>query len=236
MNNNLALFLTPEETAALQLRMTEVLADEVYRYNNGQSSSVRTETAQSLLESILYAVTAYLATQPDPATALKTHDINELREKGVVLLRQYVAECRELLPKVKATRVQTDLIAYNHTIDECFEAFFSRYDPRFQAQETPAGLIDYPLYLDDWSVTGVLYIRNYLTQLLRENGFCARYPKNRIRALLLTHGLKHHIDYREILQNIPELLVEAAPPQERPALITLLTAAPPQSFTVTVLQ
>lgn len=223
MTNNLAFSLTPEETAALQLRMTDLLAEEVYRYNNGQSSSVRTETAQRLLESILYAVTAYLDTLPDPAAALKTRDMNELREKGIVLLRQMVEECRTLLRKVKATRVQTELIAYNHTIDECFgEPFFRAYDPRFAAQEGPGGLIDYPLYRDDWSVTGVLYVRNYLTQLLRENEFCARVPKNRIRALLLTHGLKHGLDYREMLQNIPELIIEGAPEQERPALEHIL--------------
>ncbi|NLJ30942.1 MAG: hypothetical protein GX424_04975 [Clostridiales bacterium] len=224
MNNSLSLFLTPEETAALQLRMTGLLAEEVLRFNGGQSSSIRTEAAQSLLESILYAVTAYLDTLPDPPAALKTRDIGELREQGIVLLRRYTDECRALLPKVRATRVQTELIAYNHTVGECFgEAFFRVYDPRFQAQAAPAGPIDYPLYRDDWSVTGILYVRNYLTQLLRENEFCARFPKNRIRALLLAHGLKHRIDYREMLQNIPELIIEGAPEQERPALEHMLT-------------
>jgi hypothetical protein len=68
--------------------------------------------------------------------------------------------------------------------------------------------IEYPLLKDDASITGIIYIKNYLTQLKLENEFCAKYSKNHIRALLLTHGVKHHLDYREMLVNIPELIKE----------------------------
>lgn len=206
-SNSLAAFLSAEEAGAVQARIMQLLSEEIWQYNNRKSSSVAVETAQSLLESVLYAVTAYLDTLPDPANALKSQDLKELRRKGLDLLKQYVEESKALLEEVKATRVPTELIAYNNTIDSAVEDFFKSYDPRFEAQNT-AALIDYPLLKDDMSITGILYIKNYLTQLKSENAFCAGYSKNYIRALLLTHGVKHHLDYREMLVNIPELILE----------------------------
>jgi hypothetical protein len=206
--NTLAAFLSTEETGAFQLQMMQLLSEEILRYNHQKSSSIRVEAAESLLESMLYGVTAYLQTLPDPAAALRARSVRELREAGVALLKSYVEECKALLEEVRAARVPTDLIAYNDTIDRAIDEFFQTYDPEFAAQDTTA-LIDYPLYRDDMSVTGILYIRNYLTELKRENEFCAKYSKNYIRALLFTHGAKYHIDYRELLINIPELILSA---------------------------
>jgi len=207
-NPMLAASLNAEEIAEFQLNMTQLLSEEIPRFNHEKSSSIRVEQAQSLLESMLYGVSAYLQTVPDPALVLKTQSVRTLWEAGVSLLEQAVKDCQTLLDEVKATRVPTELIAYNHTIDHAFGNALSPYDPRYAAHETPGGLIDYPLYRDDMSVTGILYIKNYLTQLLKENRFCAGYRENYIRALLLTHGVKHHLDYREMLINLPELILE----------------------------
>lgn len=212
-NNDLAMFLTAEEAAAVQGRVMQLLSEEILRYNCGRSSSVRVEKAQSLLESILYSITAYLQTVPDPAAALRDESAAVLRQNGIDLLDRYMEDVKKLLEEVKATRTPTELIAYNHTLDECFGEELDRYDPRFAAQETPCGLIDYPLLKDDMSVTGILYVKNYLTQLKDENRFCSGYKKNYIRALLLTHGKKHRLDYRQMLVNIPELILEQETPR-----------------------
>lgn len=209
-NNSLASFLSEEEVGSLQLGIMNLLTEEILQYNHRQSSSVRVETAQSLLESMLYSITAYLDTLPEPAAALRTQNLKELREKGLDLLKKYVEDCVALLEEVKATRTPTELIAYNQTIDHAIGDFFKEYDPRFDAQNT-AAMIDYPLLKDGMSIAGILYIRNYLIQLKKENAFCSRYGKNYIRALLLTHGVKHRLDYRDMLVNIPELILEANP-------------------------
>lgn len=206
-NESLASFLSAEQIVEFQLQTTQLLSEEILRYNHHQSSSIRVEAAQSLMESLLYSVSAALRAYPDPAAALKAHSVKELREEGLALLKQYIEECGALLEEVRTTRVDTELIAYNNTIDTAIEGFLEAYDPEFAAQETTA-LIDYPLYRDDFSVTGVLYIRNYLKQLKRENEFCSRYEAEEIKVLLLAHGTKHHLDYRELLINIPELILE----------------------------
>ena len=211
-NTSLAAFLNPEEIAALQSRMMQILSEEILYYTNGKSNSVSTETAQSLLESMLYCITAYLDTLADPSDALQTRDLGELYQKGLALVNQYIEDAKKLLIEVKATRVQTDLIAYNSTIDCDIDQLLKCYNPRFEAQNTTplsaTAFIEYPLSKDDMSITGIIYIKNYLTQLKLENEFCAKYSKNHIRSLLFTHGAKHHLDYREMLVNIPELIME----------------------------
>jgi len=211
-NTSLAAFLSPEEIVPLQSRMMQILSEEILYYTNGKSSSVSTETAQNLLESMLYCITAYLDTLPDPSAALQTRDLGELYQNGLELVKRYVEECKVLLEEVKATRVQTDLIAYNTTIDIDIDQLLHCYNPRFEAQNTTplstTAFIEYPLSKDDMSITGIIYIKNYLTQLKLENQFCAKYSKNYIRSLLFTHGAKHHLDYREMLVNIPEIILE----------------------------
>ncbi|MBW7572813.1 DUF6179 domain-containing protein [Caproiciproducens faecalis] len=215
MNNNaITAYLTPEEIQDLQGRLLTMLGEEVLRYTGYESSSVQVEKAQSLYESMLYCITAYLNTLPDPYAALRALSLQQIFFGGLELVRQYAAECKVLLKRAKDTRVQTDLIAYNHTIDSEIDLLLKGYDPRFQAQNTTAlstmANISYPLFSDDLSVTGILYIRNYLLKLIEENEFCAGYSKNYIRALLLTHGVKHGIDYRDMLVNIKELILEQA--------------------------
>ncbi len=206
-NNFLASYLSPEEAAEVQAKMMRLLGKEILYFTSGKSSSVPVETAQSLLESMLYSITVYLDSQSEPHTALREEDYEGIRLKGLELVKLKVDEAKQLLEEVRETRIPTELIAYNGTIDVALEGFFQLYDPRFGAQNTDA-VIDYPLSKDDMSVTGIQYILNYLTQLKKENEFCAKYSKNHIRALLFAHGAKHHLDYREMLVNIPEIILE----------------------------
>ncbi|HEX3039607.1 MAG TPA: DUF6179 domain-containing protein [Caproiciproducens sp.] len=212
INESLAGFLSPEETASLQARLMGILSEEILYYTHGQSNSVSVETAQSLLESMLYCITAYLNTLPDPHAALRTQEIHEIYLEGLALISRYVEKAKKLYAVAKATRVQTDLIAYNNTMDFAIDKILQCYDPRFGAQNTTplstSPMLDYPLSKDDMSVTGILYIINYLNQLILENKFCAKYSKNHIRALLFAHGAKHHLDYRDMLINIPEVILE----------------------------
>lgn len=218
--NILASFLSAEEAASFQMKMMQLLSEEILRFNKKKSSSIQVEKAQSILESILYGISAYLRTLPDPAAAMREQDIGEMRKASIELLKQYMEEARTMLEGVRATRTPTELIAYNGTIDVALEGFFQLYDPEFAAQETTA-ILDYPLYRDDRSMTGVLYIRGYLTRLRHENEFCAKYSKNHIRSLLVAHGLRHHLDYREMLVNIPELILEQENRDDMPDLYHL---------------
>jgi hypothetical protein len=191
---------------AFRAQLMQLLADQILKYNGGKSSSIRTEEAESLLESILYCIRACLNTLDKPGGAMGKSSARELYGNGQQLVKDSVSRAEELFLEIKETRTDTDLIAYNYTLDHGIQSFFDTYDAEYAAHETVA-LIDYPLLCEIQS-SGVFYIRDYLEELRRENIFCARYRKNYIRSLLFVHGRKHRLNYREMLVNIPELILE----------------------------
>lgn len=221
---------------AFRAELLEVLAEQVLRHNAGQSSSVRAETAEQIFESMLYCIRAYLEsdkTSPynsleDPPPPAETAQgappppkaefwraelpppTRELYRRGLELVKRETLCAKAIYREVLKTRVKTGQLAYNATLDGAIPGFFATYDPDYAAHENGAltGFPDYPLLRDDRSRGGILYMKAYLEELLRENKFCARYSVNHIRALLFVHGQKHGLDYREVIVNLPELILE----------------------------
>jgi hypothetical protein len=198
--------LTAEEQEKFRSELLWELSRMIGKYNHGLGSSIRTEKAESILESMLYCVSVALKAAPDPGAMARAVSGAELFRRGLEQVKDLVEDSKRLTLDVLSTRTPTDLIAYNDTLDHGIPSFFQAYDPDFAAHET-AALIDYPLLRQEHGLRGILYLHSYLEELKKENGFCAGYGKNHIRAVLLVHGQKHHLDYREMLVNIPELLL-----------------------------
>lgn len=224
---------------AFRAELLNLLAEQVLRYNGGESSSVRVETAERIFESILYCIRADLesrragpdseaefslganfppkaeptpGTVPPPKAELTPEggpSPRELYRRGLALVKEEVSRAKALYRQVLKTRVRTGLLAYNVTLDGALPGFFKTYDPDYAAQENGAltGSPDYPLLCSVGGGGGIVYMKAYLEELLRENKFCARYSANHIRALLFVHGQKHGLDYREVIVNIPELIL-----------------------------
>lgn len=209
MTTDAMAYLRAEESERFRTGLLWALAEQLGRYTGGKSSSVPEESAEKVLESMLYCIAAELSAAPDPSS-FSGLEAGELFRRGLRRVEQLTDEAKGLYREVLATRVQTELIAYNAVIDGAIPGFFKTYDPQYAAHENGAltGFPDYPLLRDDKSRGGILYMKGYLEQLLRENRFCAGYPRNRIRAVLTAHGLRHRLDYRELIVNIPELLLE----------------------------
>lgn len=201
---------------AFRAELLDLLAGQVLRHNAGQSSSVRVETAEQIFESMLYCIRAYLESrQKDSESGAEliqgeALSPKELYRRGLELVKRETLCAKAIYREVLNTRVKTGQLAYNVTLDGAIPGFFKSYDPDYAAQENGAltGFPDYPLLRDDRSRGGILYMKAYLKELLLENRFCARYSANHIRALLFVHGQKHGLDYREVIVNIPELILE----------------------------
>ena len=219
--------------------LLNLLAEQVLRYNGGESSSVRVETAEQIFESMLYCIRAYLesrragpdsvaefplganhppkaeptpGTVPPPKAELTPGAVpppKELYRRGLEFVKKETLCAKTIYREVLKTRVKTDLLAYNVTLDGALPGFFKTYDPDYAAQENGAltGSPDYPLLCSVGGGGGIVYMKRYLEELLLENRFCARYSANHIRALLFVHGRKHGLDYREVIVNIPELIL-----------------------------
>lgn len=214
--------LTAQEQERFRTEMLWELRGVIAKYNRGSGSSIRTERAESLFESMLYCVSVYLQSVPDAAAEVRGTSGAELYRRGLAAVREMLQQCRALYRTVLATRIPTDLPVYNGTLDLGIPAVLDAYDPEFAAHEISAlGLtFDYPLQ-KQISGGGVLYIRDYLAQMKRENEFCAAYRRNYIRSVLLLYGKRYGMDYRELVVNIPEALASAqkkggaeAPPED----------------------
>lgn len=202
--------LTAREQERFRAELLWELRGVIAKYNRGSGSSVRAEQAESLLESMLFCVSVYLQNVPDAAAEVRGISGAELYRRGLAAVKEVLQECRAIYRGVLETRIPTELAVYNGTLDLGIPAVLNAYDPEFAAHEVSApGLaFDYPLQ-KQISGGGILYIRDYLVQMKRENESCAVYRKNYIRSVLLLYGKKYGMDYRELVVNIPEVLASA---------------------------
>ncbi len=204
--------LNHQEINNIQNSLMIVLQNLIKRYTKGESSSVTTETAESILASMLYAVDSYFFSLGTPEKAmyyLKTGDIQFSYEEGVETVRTCFEESKELYKKVKKNKLNVPVDAYNITIDESLPIFMKKYGIIFDAHNTMAS-IDYPLAIDDMRLQGVFYIKQYLERLHMETKFCQLFSHGDLLNTLENFGKMCRFDYRIELFNIYELMLNNA--------------------------
>ncbi|MGV8983145.1 DUF6179 domain-containing protein [Clostridium sp.] len=192
--------LTDSELEHIQMQCLQLLAKQTERYTSGDSSSVKVETAESILQSIFYSIGIYLKSFQDTDRSLevlKQKPIIESYQNGKIIIEALFSSTKEMLYEVQNNIIITDNIAYNDTIKKGIQIFFSSYDVEFAAQDTP-GSIDYPLGNDKMELVGIEYISSYLERLSFENEFCNNFTDSDIHCLL--RGYDQH--YKELLINI----------------------------------
>jgi hypothetical protein len=186
----------------IQVELLNLLSKQINRFTFGDSSSVKAEDAQNLLQSICFTIGSILKEKGDTDQALElleTEGLEVLFNKGNELIKSYFSKAKELWNKIKSESLQISNLAYNDTIFTGIKEFFDSYDCRFGAHETN-GSIDYPLSNDEMDLTGIEYIYEYLYHLDMENAFCRRFAPESIEYLM--RGCSKH--YREDLLNVYE--------------------------------
>lgn len=193
----------------IQEQMMLILKDLIVRYTKGESSSVKTETAESLLNSVYYSIDAYLSSLKDPEAglaALKPEKVRETYEKGIETVNECLKEAMLLCQWVLKHKLNVPLEVYKSSIEEAIPEFFRHYNVIFGAHDRIC-LWDYPLVFDDWNVRGVFYIRNYMQNLKTETLFCMLFPEGDICKLLEVYGRTCRIKYKEAPFNLFEVVV-----------------------------
>ncbi|QWU13253.1 hypothetical protein SAMN04487895_12212 [Paenibacillus sophorae] len=213
MNEGLrAGLLTGQEMTRIQNAFMQFLQEMIKKYTRGESTSVTTETAESLLTSIMYAADAYLFSFEEPEKAityLKTVDLRQIYERGVEKVTQCLEETKELYKEIMVNKLEVPVDAYNMTIDESLPVFLRKYGIIFDAHNTMAS-IDYPLASDDMRLQGVFYIKQYLERLKLETEFCAMFDQRELLDLLVHYGRECRFNYRIELFNIYEIVLNNA--------------------------
>lgn len=201
--------LDSSEVENIELQCISLLAYKTERYNMGESSSIRVETAENIMKSILYTIGLYLKSLKDPdqvVAELKSEKISELYERGRKLIYSRFEEGKDIYERVQGNKTITLNYSYNSTLSKNgIGVFFKSYDAEYEAHDIPAS-IDYQLCYPVDDLAGIEFIQKYLENLYLENEFCLNFEKEDIHHLLYGYDK----GYKDLLINIFEQVLTAA--------------------------
>ena len=203
MRTDLTAVLSEQDRLAWQAKLWQLLRLQTERYTSGQSTSVRTDTAQMLLRSICFLMDQLRQTQPERNLLQEPPDV--LLREGAEVIRRQTARTRLQYRRACRCLYQEESLSLRDTL-RGIGGFFHDYDPQFFAAEVPCD-IDYQLahpVPDD--LVGVVWLRDYLDRLLTEDTVLRRFPPDSVRRLLAASCP----DHQELLVNLYEPAAAAA--------------------------
>ena len=155
-------------------------------YTGEGSSSVRVETAKSLLESACFLIGLGLEAEGKERSLAKNlagENYEKLFQKGFNVVNARVEAGKALLQKAEEMALDVNNTAYTGTVGE-LRKFFARYNTYYFAHEIPC-MIDYPLALPvDEKFLGIEYIQEYLSRFVLETAFCRLFNAGAVRRLV----------------------------------------------------
>lgn len=200
--------LTENDIERIQYDCFELLARKTESYTHGESSSVRVETAEKIMNSNLYTVGIWLKSfnsADDAVKELIETKISDLYENGRRRIETKIKSAKHIYMMVKGNLVNTKNYTYNATIIEGIKGFFKIYNPDYEAQEIHI-TADYPLCNPVENLSGIEFILKYLESIYYENMFCSFFSPDDIHHLLSGYAE----DYNDLIINIYEYVLTAA--------------------------
>ena len=200
---DLTVSLSEHDRQLWQMKLWELLRLQTERYTSGQSTSVRTDTAQMLLRSICFSLEQLRQAQPERDLLRETPDV--LLREGAEVVRRQTARTQLQYRRACRCLYQEESLSLRDTLWG-IGAFFHNYDPQFFAAEVPCD-IDYQLAhpVPD-GLVGVAWLRDYLNRLLIEDTVLRRFPPDSVRRVLAASCP----DHQELLVNLYEPAAAAA--------------------------
>lgn len=178
-----------ELTAALQgddlIRfasdLRRLLAIQTDLYTAGDSTSLPSETAGELLESVSFVLRLRLRELGRP---LQSGDDGEkLFREGLITLERLLKRCRSLYSRALFLKGEWATIALSSSL-ESIGRFFRIYDGRFMAHRLPCELDYRPCIPVSEDLAGAEYLERYLRHIVYECGFLRLFPQERCAGLL----------------------------------------------------
>ncbi len=200
--------LSGSDIERMQYECLSLLSAITDRYNSGFSSSIRIETAQSMMASILFTIGLWLKTYPNPddgVYALQSAPIAELYQKGRKRINIMLSATKTIHGKLLHQLVDIPNIFHRATLEDGIPGFFKRYYPDYAAQEHHI-TADYPLYNSTPKVTGIEFIAAYVQGAYYENEFLRNFSLADIHHLLSGFAA----NYQKLLINLYEPVLTAA--------------------------
>ena len=198
--------LTNDDMVKLQMQILQLLDEKVYKYTGNDSTSIRKEVMDDILNSNSYTISIYLKTFRNPDEAIKMIKLKGLKiayQEGRKKIDKMLNIIRVMYIKVKQNKLDIPNVTYNDTLIGGIKGFLKIYDPDFKAQDMKI-TADYPSYNNlIGKLEGVEFIKEYLSSIYLENVFCKKFSEEKINYLL--YGYSH--DYKDLIINIFEIVL-----------------------------
>lgn len=152
------------------------------KYTSKESSSVPYETAQMLMEAIIYCMDENRGQYP-MAEAGKLPAARIMYERGYEIVLEKVYASKELFEQIMKSFEDYGCMNYRDTVLYGMPAFFTNYDPRFQPQNHLLTM-DYPLLGGYPDLCGADLILEYLKGIQEEQMFLNCFERRAVINLL----------------------------------------------------
>ncbi|MBU5307255.1 hypothetical protein KQI18_05595 [Clostridioides mangenotii] len=204
--------ISKEDIYRIQSEVAKLLRNLILKSTKGQSSSIKVESAEQIMNSIWYALDAFcikFESVEEISDKLIKKSLVEIYTEGIKIIKEEFdmtkSHFEELLKNDAISKFEN--MAYRDTINEAFPTFFKKYNYEFAANNTMA-TIDYPLAIEDnLTIEGLVYMKNYLDCLVEENKFIKLLQEKSLQHLLDEYSKYYKIDYRVVLINIFEIAI-----------------------------
>ena len=165
-----------EELLPLTARLAE-------KYTSKESSSVTYETAQMLMEAVLYCVRECRDTSEYTLVSEHTVKAEDAYRIGYDRVVEKTRKAKEIYDKLIKDFCDYGCSNYRETILKGMPAFFIAYDARFRPQDHLLTL-DYPTVNIHREMCGIDVIYQYLCDIVVEKDFLECFPQQAVRQLL----------------------------------------------------
>ena len=192
-----------KETGYQLEELIELVAKLSNQYVSAESSSVTYETAQRLMDAVIYTIRSQNQIIDDTSVMSKLPTARKAYEAGNMLLKEKV---------IHTMKRYNDMVGdfddyHNHclkdTVIKGMPEFFKWYDLKYNPQNTLLTL-DYPILKDLSQLEGIWRIEAYLDCIVLEQLFLSKFDKALVIEILSTYD----VSYRLMIDNLCEIVYE----------------------------
>jgi len=184
-------------------QLMKLLDRRIWKYTSGESSSVMTETAQILMESVNFCISSYYNEHGTENGISEKLTLEQQFLRGKEMVKEGHEIGKKLFVLLRRERMNYENIAYQEVIEKALPLFLRNYDIEFGAHII-GGIIDYPLAVGISGLKGIDFYIEYVHTLRLENKFCRRFSTDEINELLRSIG----DGYTEMLVNIFQMVLQ----------------------------
>lgn len=164
-------------------QLIPIVAELTERYTSKESSSVSYDTAQSLMEAVLYCMDECIRDGQAIMDPAHLPEESALYRRGAGLVIQKTYKAKQIYEAILPSFEDYGCINYRDTILKGIPEFFVRYDPVFYPARHLLTL-DYPLLNGNPKLLGIDLILEYLKGIWIEMRFLDTFDPNFVRNLL----------------------------------------------------